>query len=266
MKKQRSPSYPGISLREAMERAKAFLKAEGKHEALVTTALTHWKYSAKSSAGLITIAALKAYGLMADKGTGAERKVFLTPFGYKLAMDERPVSPEREEGLREAALKPKIMAELWKKYGSDLPSEATLSYYLRAEREFTEAAAKDVIRIYVDNMKFARLDAPGASASGDEALNDDDISADPTGNLDGDAGVGGAPPPATGTPTLGRPPVPVLGVTHGEEIGNYRVSKNTTIRLLSNGPYSRKSIESLVKQLQLAIDLGNFDDLQEGDE
>ena len=73
--------------------------------------------------------------------------------------------------------------------------------------------------------------------------------------------TGGTPPP----PRTGQTPPPAV-ISGGEEIGNYRVSKTTTIRLVATGPYSRQSIEGLVKQLQLGLDLCNFDDLPEEDE
>jgi hypothetical protein len=259
-KKHRSPPYPGISLQDALERAKTFFKKEGKHETLVTTALAHWGYSSKSSGGLIAIAALKAYGLMGDKGGGSDRKVFLTPFGLRIVMDERVVSPDREEAIREAALTPKIMAELWEKYGLDLPSEDTIKHFLYVEKGYTEGAARDIIKLYVQNLEFAKIQQAPAS---DDAEGESDGDSEP---------AAGAPPLTPGhatpapNPNIVRPSVVAAVPVGGEEIGNYRVSKNTTIRLVSSGPYTRQSIESLVKQLQLAIELGNFDDLEELDE
>ncbi|MCF3471260.1 hypothetical protein [Stenotrophomonas maltophilia] len=256
-KKQRSPSYPGITLQEAIDRAHQFYKKEGKHEALVQTAIPHWGYSSKSSGGLVTIAALKAYGLMADKGAGAERKVFLTPFGLNLILDERTVSPDRDKAIQQAALTPKIMAEMWSKFGRDLPSHETLRHYLRVERDFNDNAVNDVIKVYQANVQFARL------GQGDVGFEEAD-------EIEGDNGDADPPPPPPGTNAPNPPPrvvhAPAIAPLGGEEIGNYRVSKTTTIRLVATGPYSRQSIEGLVKQLQLGLDLGNFDDLPEGDE
>lgn len=257
IKKQRSPSYPGITLQDAIERAKQFHKKEGKYEALVPTALTHWGYSTKSSGGLVAVAALKAYGLMEDKGGGTDRKVFLTPVGLNIVMDERSVSPDRDRAIRDAALMPKVMADLWERYGTDLPSNDTLRHYLRVEREFTENAVNEVIKIYVANMEFAKLNS--ADRFADDSLSEEDEGGEQGPSSPNAPPVAQTPPPARS----GSTPAPPMA---GEEIGNYRVSKNTTIRLVSSGPYTRQSIESLVKQLQLAIELGNFDDLPEDEE
>ena len=94
---------------------------------------------------------------MADKGVGVDRKVFLTPFGLNLILDERTVSPDRDKAIQQAAMTPKIMAELWSKYGRDLPSHETLRHYLRVEREFNDNAVNDVIKVYQANVQFAQL-------------------------------------------------------------------------------------------------------------
>lgn len=44
------------------------------------------------------------------------------------------------------------------------------------------------------------------------------------------------------------------------EIANIRVSRDCAIRLLADGPYTKKSIEALVAQLNLGLELGTYDD------
>ena len=264
IKKQRSPSYPGITLEEAVQRAKSFYKNEGKHETLVATAMSHWGYSSKSSGGLVAVAALKAYGLMGDKGSGNERKVFLTPFGLKIIMDERVVSPDRDAAIKQAAMTPKIMAELWNKYGSDLPSHDTLRHFLRVDKAYSDGAVKDVIKVYLSNLDYSKLNSSDAVeiADADESTDSNDESDSSSGNSVDQSQD--APYVSTFMPPMTPTVRPVASATYiGEEIANYRVSKTTTIRLVANGPYSRKSMEGLVKQIQLAIELGNFDDLPE---
>lgn len=264
IKKQRSPSYPGITLEEAIQRAKAFFKNEGKHEALVPTAMSHWGYSSKSSGGLITVAALKGYGLMGDKGSGNERKVFMTPFGLKIIMDERVVSPDRDAAIKQAALTPKIMAELWAKYGSELPSQDTLRHYLRVDKEYSDSAVKEVIKIYLSNLNYAKLNSSDVVEMADTDEGTDSSDESDSSNSNGGEQVQEAPYVSTFMPQMPPAARPAGTATYiGEEIANYRVSKTTTIRLVANGPYSRKSMEGLVKQIQLAIELGNFDDLPE---
>lgn len=242
-RRHRSPAYPGIDLKSAIDRARVFFQKEGKHKATIATAANHWGYSETSSTRLTTIAALKSYGLMVDSGEGSDRMVALSPLGLAIVQDERHISPEREAKIREAALLPKTMADLWEKYGTDLPSDDTLAHYLKTEREFNPKSVGDVIQIYKDNSAFARLDesAPTVGAEQEESVPKD------------------APPESV---LKTRMFVQSTGAT-GEEIANIRVARDCTIRLVATGPYSRKSIEALVAQLKLGLDLGTYDDLAE---
>jgi len=244
-RRHRSPAYPGIDLKDAIDRARQFFLKEGKHKATIATAASHWGYSETGSSRLTTIAALKSYGLMVDSGEGSGRMVAISPLGLAIVQDERHVSPEREASIRAAALHPKTMADLWEKYGVDLPSDDTLAHYLKAERDFNPKSVGDVIRIYKDNAAFAGL---GESEQVADTEHQESESKE-------------APPEvAIKTKVFAQS----ISAT-GEEIANIRVARDCTIRLMATGPYSRKSIEALVAQLKLGLDLGTYDELNEGD-
>ncbi|PHX38377.1 hypothetical protein AO263_19675 [Pseudomonas sp. NZIPFR-PS5] len=265
MAKQRSPSYPGITLEAALARAKAFYRAENRHEAVVATAVAHWKYGPKSSGGLVTISALKAYGLMDDKGAGVDRKVRLSALGLSIVQDDRTVSPERDEAIKRAALSPPILRDLWERYALNLPSADTVAHYLRVEKGFIPSAAFDLIKIYNEAISFAKLDSGPSSVEILDSSSVDEDSVD-----DGISDLIGGPASVLSQ----RPPVAVpmerlvgqIPNLSGEEIANIRVSRSTTIRLISSGPYSRQSIEALVAQLNLGLQLGTYDDLPDDSE
>lgn len=244
-RRHRSPAYPGIDLKSAIDRARQFFQKEGKHKATIATAAGHWGYSETSSTRLTTIAALKSYGLMVDSGEGLDRMVAISPLGLAIVQDERQISTEREAKIREAALLPRTMADLWDKYGVDLPSDDTLAHYLKTERDFNPKSVGDVIQIYKDNVAFARLD------ESEHAVDTEHEESEPK---ETSAEV------ATKTKVFTQSSTAV-----GEEIANIRVARDCTIRLMATGPYSRKSIEALVAQLKLGLDLGTYDDLKVGD-
>lgn len=145
----RSPAYPAITLDDALERARVLYEKEGKHPALVRTAASHWGYKPKSSGGLTVISALRAYGLLVAEGAGAERKVRLSDDGIAIVRDEREVSPERDIKIASLALKPKILLEMWNKYGTKLPSEDTVKHFLVVERDYNPSAVSDIIKVYL---------------------------------------------------------------------------------------------------------------------
>ena len=148
--KQRSPSFPFINLEDAIDRAKQFYDQEGKAAAPPSVAVQHWGYSAKSSGGKQTLAALKAYGLL-DKQGGkvqlSERALHIVVAG----------SPRRQEAVKEAALEPEQFRALWTRYGMNSPSEDTLKHELVLEKSFNPNAVDDFLANYRASIGYAQL-------------------------------------------------------------------------------------------------------------
>ena len=155
-KMHRSPSYPGLTLSQAIEKARIFYDLEGRHPVPVSAAVAAWGYSPKSSGGRTTIAALKAYGLMDDQGNNEEREVFLTQEGLQILLDERPNSKERAKRLRKAAMQPKIISALLDKYSVDVPSQATLRFFLLSQMNYNPNSVNDIIEVYEDAIQYIK--------------------------------------------------------------------------------------------------------------
>jgi len=159
-KRTRSPSYPYLNIKEAIERARSFWDAEKRHPAPIDAAAKDWGYEPKSSAVALTVAALKKYGLLEDVGTagGNQRQVKLTESALKILLTEEG-SPEREAEIKTAALRPRLHRELWTKYGEQLPSDQTLKSWLLLEKKFNSTSVTDFIKIYKFTISFAKLTA-----------------------------------------------------------------------------------------------------------
>jgi hypothetical protein len=166
-KRGRSPGYPGIDLEAAVERAQELWRAQRDNYANIGTVLHHWNYGPSSGAGLVTIAALKKFGFVEDEGSGATRRVRLTPLARAIVTDDRPDSTERTDRLKQAALLPAIHREVWNRYSGLLPPEADLRYYLVNEREFTENGARDFVSQFLKTIAYAGLSSDDANLSGD---------------------------------------------------------------------------------------------------
>lgn len=156
-KRARSPSYPGIDLGEAIQRALQLYHAEGENAAPVETVLAHWGYRPNSGPGLVAIAALKKFGLLIDEGAGPDRKARLSDEALGILLDEREQSAVRLQAIQECALKPAIHAELWRKYNGRPPSDSTLKFELRRDRKFTDAGAAEFIRQFKSTIEYAKL-------------------------------------------------------------------------------------------------------------
>jgi hypothetical protein len=153
----RSPAFPFVPLARALARADELRAAEGKNGVPITSAYRAWGFGGKSSGGRQTAAALRHFGLLDYVGRGEERDVRLTRLALDILLDARPHSPERDALIRRAALNPPIHAELWRRYGVDLPSDATFATYLVRDRGFNETGARDLLAEYKDTLAFAKL-------------------------------------------------------------------------------------------------------------
>lgn len=152
--KDRSPGYPSIGLRKALLLAQKLWEHDNRQSVLATRAASNLGFSAKSSGGLLALAAMKKYGILQDEGSGEARKVKLTESAISML---NPSHPQRAQLIKEAALKPGIYAELWAKYGPHSASDGTISDFLTFEKKFFAPAAKSLIETYKDTVEFACL-------------------------------------------------------------------------------------------------------------
>jgi hypothetical protein len=103
------------------------------------------------------LAALKKFGLIVDEGSAAGRRARLSGDALRIIQDEREDSTDRQQLLKEAALKPTIHRELWDEFDGSLPSDANLRFKLLNEHSFTPNAVNDFIRQFRDTLAFAGL-------------------------------------------------------------------------------------------------------------
>ncbi|MGH8563602.1 MAG: hypothetical protein ACREXW_05745 [Gammaproteobacteria bacterium] len=153
--KPRSPSYPGINLERAIDRARIIYEHERKHEVAVDIVCAHWGFKPKTGPATVTLAALKAFGLLDAKH--GEDTVKLSDLMLRIILDTREDKTERRKTIQEAALKPPMHRDVWDKYRADLPSDSTLRYYLMKEKGFTEIGAQQFITQYRATVAFAHL-------------------------------------------------------------------------------------------------------------
>jgi len=151
-KRVRSPSFPFISLPEAVHRARELYDAERRNLVHPDVAVAHWRYARSSSGGKQTVAALRAYGLLED----LRGEIRLTDRAQHILVRE-PGSTERSDLLRQAALSPPLFSKLWDRYGADLPSDRSLRSWLVLELKVNERSVEDLLRSYRETLQYAGL-------------------------------------------------------------------------------------------------------------
>lgn len=168
----RGISYPFIDLEQAIAQAQKFYAEERKSSVPVVSAFKHFGYSESSSGGRQTVSALLQFGLLEDEGRKENRHVKLTNRALTILLAGSD-SPDRVEALRECARMPKIYTELLTKYGEELPSDSTLTYYLRKEKDFNPKTVDAFIKDFRKSLSFAGgpIDTPNGK-NADEAAGD----------------------------------------------------------------------------------------------
>lgn len=164
--RDRSPSYPGIALETAIERARTFYDKEGRHAAPTSVATEHWGFKAGSGSANVTLAAPIKFGIMETAGKSDARTVRLTDLGLRLV---REGNPDQADDLRTAVLMPPIYAELWAHCEREggIPSDANLRWWLQ-QKNFTEGAIGEFIPKFKASVRYAGL------LESDKVIHDDE--------------------------------------------------------------------------------------------
>jgi hypothetical protein len=160
MAKVRSPNYPALSLKEAVDKAYVLHKANGLHPMSREAVAKNLGYGGLNGASLPILSALTKYGLLVPHGD----QLKISEDGLRI-IAEQPGSAPRVEALRRAALTPVLFAELAKLYpGNTAPSNATLESYL-VQQGFTRKACVDATRAYRDTLELVSSEASAYDAA-----------------------------------------------------------------------------------------------------
>jgi DNA-binding MarR family transcriptional regulator len=154
-KRSRSPAFPYVGLAKAIEKATVLSDKVRRGSARVADIAEDWGISPTSSGIDRTIAALVAFGLIEDGGSGENRKVRLTDLGARILEDKRP--GVREMLLKEAATKPKAIADYLAKWPEGRPENVHAISDLKFEGNFNDDAAKLFLRVFDETIDYAGL-------------------------------------------------------------------------------------------------------------
>lgn len=172
-KRTRSPAYPSIDLKEAIQCTKSAYDEEDRHAFTPEAAAEHWGYKPTSSAVSQIVSALKQFGLFVEEPGNGVRRLRLSSLALDLMVHEDETDSHRIELLKTAALNPKIHREIWERYTGRLPSDASLRIYLLRERvgvPFNKDQVDRFISQLRETIEFAKLsESDKLSAEGEEA-------------------------------------------------------------------------------------------------
>lgn len=241
-KKMRSPAYPGINLEIALKRARGLYDRERRNAVAFSVAVSYWGFGPKSSGGLVSVAAMKSFGLIEDIERGAGGRVIkLTDLAFRILLDDRQDSVDRAALIKQAATRPKMHRQLWQKYGTELPSDSNLKHALIFDYRFNENTVDEFIKEYKETIRFAGLtDSDKLSPSDKDKLED---SSSDTEQLVQEQQVTGQKIPALEGVKIALGAKPV-----GASIP---VTKNCSMSILAVGEVTQKGLDQLINYIKL---------------
>jgi hypothetical protein len=158
--KQRSPTYPYITLDMAAERAaKLYEQVRDTPQPREVMAKAYGK-PLSSSATMQTFSTLTQYGLLEAVAHNGQRRLRVTQLARSITNPNAPTAVVIE-GRKKAALNPPVFRELWDLYGStEGLNDSAILYYLTVDRPgtvFTDLGAQQILRIYRATVAYAGL-------------------------------------------------------------------------------------------------------------
>ena len=166
----RSPSYPSISLLEALQKAKLFHDAWGQADASLEKSLQCWGYSSRSSTGHRLAAAMTSFGLFDVIGSAADRRLKLSDAALDGLFCSDDIADRKSSAIRQSVLNPRVYRILWERWGYDLPDCDQLEQYLVSELGFNRKVVAKFVGDY-----FASIELAGEHGLGNrEGFHDED--------------------------------------------------------------------------------------------
>ncbi len=152
-KRHRSPNYPAIGLKEAIDRVKQFMSVDGRAGAAPALAAKHIGFSSAHGQAYSVLAALKKFGLVEEKDGR------IVPTQRAIEINSLPETDERRKrAIGGAAMSPPLYAELIEQYRTTgLPADDTLAGELEAYKGFNPNGVKEFLKGFKETLEFAGL-------------------------------------------------------------------------------------------------------------
>lgn len=235
-KRMRGPNYPSIDLDRSITIAQSLFEKYKKTSVAFEVAMKALNISPKSSGGLRITAALASYGLIEVEGVGNAKQIKISDLAYQIIADKRAISSERDIAIRESALSPVMFKKIWEEYPENLPPKDVLEYDLTFKYRFNPSSTSDFINVFTKTMEYAKVYEYDIIGGENSITQEQDMT-----NIT--------------DKTIEKPSVkaPPMFSGNEKEIANYPI-KGGTVRLLASAPITQKSIEKLIKQLELSKD------------
>jgi hypothetical protein len=161
MTKARSPSYPSIGLRAAIEKVTAVYEKDAQNSIPREVVAKHAGFSGITGGSLAALASMLKFGLLTGRGDNTS----VSDLAFQIIAHPEG-SDERREAILQAAFSPALFSEIRDHFKSGKVSDPALRAYLLT-RKFLPAAVDPVIRAYRETMALVDRESNGYTGNGD---------------------------------------------------------------------------------------------------
>lgn len=240
----RSPNFPYVNLTVALQRAQQLYESSRGNPVRLRDAATDWGLSPTSSGTQRVAAALLAFGLLNDEGSGEDRRLRLSQAAMRILDDTRP--GVRESHLRDAALRPQVIREYYMKWRNRRPADSHAISQLKFDSGFNDESARIFLRVFDDALSYVPAqDEPSEILEGELKISQPQVEPQAPAQE-------GTTAPALLTP-------PSSGAIRGDEWFRAKVGRETTVRIVCDGPFGRQELERLIRLLAAQMEVMDDD-------
>lgn len=175
--RDRSPSFPFIPLKTAIERLVAFEEHHKRAPVPPDRIGPAWGMKTNTSQAQQTLAALKAYGLLETRRGNSGRVVVVSDDARTYLRAQQ--DSIKQDVLRQAALRPKQIEAYWRDWGDDRPADAACLDTLVLKGGFSQDGAEKFLRVYDATIAYAKLANSDKVPSADDVRTGDQHEDDP---------------------------------------------------------------------------------------
>lgn len=152
--RDRSPAYPFVPLEIALTRLAEFETYFKRRAARRGKVGEAWSIKSQAYADR-TLAALGYFGLLEYRGAGKDRQIVISDEGRKYLRTQQEET--KREVVQAAAIRPRQIAKFWNEWGIDRPVEAACLDELVLKNGFSEAGAREFLKVYDATISYAGL-------------------------------------------------------------------------------------------------------------
>lgn len=252
MERQRSPSYPSLSLEQSIEMVGKIHKPNRTNVISRETAAKDMGYAGLTGRSMTVLASLMQYGLIEKAGKG-DVKVTRRAVEILHPVEEA----HRAEAIVEAAAAPALFCDLHERFPEGIPSENALRSFM-VQSDFNDVAIGPAISAFLETIAFAEKAKESARNGAAPAPERESVpQLPPKEDIVIDAPLAPPAPPAP----LARLPVPPIS----DEDLNKIVMNIDGDRVMVSGLFDLKGLRLLEKKIAGLKAIMAPDDDDDGD-